>query len=154
MTIYQYPDYMYHYGVKGMKWGVRKRTGVTKGGQNISKRRLKKDSKKVKSTPNYDKVSAKMNKEFNATPEAKKHLSNLRSYAKLQNELYRQTGSRNLVLGEETGRRMKADQAAADAKGKEIYNRYKDQIAGATLKDLGYDDTKSGRDYLKRKGFV
>ena len=24
MTFYQYPDYMYHYGVKGMKWGIRK----------------------------------------------------------------------------------------------------------------------------------
>ena len=28
MTIYQYPDYMYHYGVKGMKWGVRKRRKI------------------------------------------------------------------------------------------------------------------------------
>ncbi len=25
MTFYQYPDYMYHHGVKGMKWGVRKK---------------------------------------------------------------------------------------------------------------------------------
>ncbi len=24
MTFYQYPDYMYHHGVKGMKWGVRR----------------------------------------------------------------------------------------------------------------------------------
>ena len=24
MYQYQYPDYMYHHGVKGMKWGVRR----------------------------------------------------------------------------------------------------------------------------------
>ncbi len=34
MTIYQYPDYMYRYGVKGMKWGVRRKANkLTKLGR-------------------------------------------------------------------------------------------------------------------------
>ena len=28
--MYQYPDYMYHHGVKGMKWGVRKQVAKAK----------------------------------------------------------------------------------------------------------------------------
>ncbi len=34
MTFYQYPDYMYHHGVKGMKWGVRRKSNkLTKLGR-------------------------------------------------------------------------------------------------------------------------
>lgn len=41
MTFYRYPDYMYHYGVKGMKWGVRK----IKAGSNIGRVTANKQSR-------------------------------------------------------------------------------------------------------------
>lgn len=42
MYQYQYPDYMYHYGVKGMKWGVRKTvsTAISTASSNPNNRTL------------------------------------------------------------------------------------------------------------------
>lgn len=40
--MYQYPDYLMHYGIPGMKWGVRKkRTSV---GKKTTRRKKRKDS--------------------------------------------------------------------------------------------------------------
>lgn len=37
---------------------------------------------------------------------------------------------------------------------KKVYDQYRDEMASAFLKDLDYDDTSAGRDYLKRLGYV
>ena len=55
MTFYQYPDYMYHYGVKGMKWGVRKsrvKSSGSKKREKTTKSSRKKTIKKTVSTAN------------------------------------------------------------------------------------------------------
>ena len=45
MTFYQYPDYMYHHGVKGMKWGVRrKQRQIVSAKKQMSKQLNRKES--------------------------------------------------------------------------------------------------------------
>lgn len=45
-------------------------------------------------------------------------------------------------------------EAAYHAKDVEITNKYLREWGGALLKDLGYEDTESGRDFLIKKGII
>lgn len=47
--MYQYPDYLMHYGVPGMKWGVRKRRVTTgKTNRRLSKSSMSEEDKKAR----------------------------------------------------------------------------------------------------------
>ena len=72
--MYQYPDYMYHHGVKGMKWGVRKKVKNTveslssKHTKNYSSdyeetRALRRKSSKKLSNEQLKKLNRRMNLE-------------------------------------------------------------------------------------------
>ncbi len=72
--MYQYPDYMYHYGVKGMKWGVRKKVKNTvkslssKHTKNYSSdyeetRTIRRKSSKKLSNEQLKKLNKRMNLE-------------------------------------------------------------------------------------------
>ena len=72
--MYQYPDYMYHHGVKGMKWGVRKKVKGTvkslssKRTKNYSSdyeetRMLRRKSSKKLSNEQLKKLNKRMNLE-------------------------------------------------------------------------------------------
>ena len=72
--MYQYPDYMYHHGVKGMKWGVRKKVKNTveslssKHTKNYSSdyeetRALRRKSSKKLSNEQLKKLNKRMNLE-------------------------------------------------------------------------------------------
>ena len=45
--MYQYPDYMYHYGIKGMRWGIRKQKISERKKSYLKNRERAKDYKKA-----------------------------------------------------------------------------------------------------------
>ncbi len=55
--MYQYPDYMYHHGVKGMKWGVRKKVKNTV--KSLSSKRTKNYSSDYEETRTIRRKSSK-----------------------------------------------------------------------------------------------
>ena len=57
--MYQYPDYMYHYGVKGMKWGVRRKS-ANQANPNYSSKQRKQDERLYGA-----KASKRVNKRLN-----------------------------------------------------------------------------------------
>ena len=86
MTFYQYPDYMYHYGVKGMKWGVRRKSNkLTKLGRKADFYESKSKAWD-KSAKNMDKRARELGpigygKQYNKIKQAKSNSKQLAKYA-------------------------------------------------------------------------
>lgn len=153
MTLYK--SYLAHHGVLGMKWGVRhdrKTTDVTR----VSKRKLKRQMKKATKTPdsnaNTKKIDALFNKKTLTTKEGRAYKNQVEFWSAMDKQAKAMGGT--LTLTKEQAKSFNDARDAYIKRGRELYKDYRDQYASAALKDLGYDDTVEGREYLKRIGLI
>ena len=160
---------LYHHGVKGMKWGVRRyqnkdgsltTEGKAKYGDDITKRKVKHVKKQFQAGLKSKVIDVratgkKIDKEMSKTKEGKA-LKNANDYLEsIFKSAEAQGISRNqLVFGKDTADFLNNVNSAYDKKYKEVANKYLDEIASTSLKSLGYKDTKAGRDWLKKQNFI
>lgn len=151
-----YNNELYHYGIKGMKWGVRryqKKDGtLTKAGK---KRMIEKGFDNDLDWSNRKAVNDKVMKEVNATKEGKEW-----------NDLVKRRGIK-LNNGKVTLSYLKDDWSNPEKvmnemvkdsniersyhnKENEIAKKYTEEYAGAMLRDFGLQDTEAGRKYVNK----
>ena len=86
MTLYQ--PYLAHYGVLGMKWGVRHDKKRSTDATQVSKRKLKRQIKKANKNPdsnvNTKKLDASVNKKISATKEGQAYKNQVEFWSAMQ----------------------------------------------------------------------
>lgn len=145
-------NYLQHYGVKGMKWGVRR---AQKKEYGMSKRQLKKKIK-TSENKNQDKVEKdyqnefKKNKKYNELGKESKRLAEAyvkSSHKDVEKDIHAEPSKRTMELyGKLTDVQKQMGKIEVD-----IGKKYVDRFNDAMLKDLNYQkNVETGRKMLEK----
>lgn len=147
----EYND-IYHHGVKGQKWGVRRyqnkdgtltSAGKARRGQKKSNAelfdRLKDDKDDSKWVDLYWDITSKSGNWIKRHPVSKEFKKTLKEWSAESRQIEDKYKHLNRI------QKKKAEQN---------YLKYRDKFAGVALKDLGYEDTEAGRRFLIDNGLI
>lgn len=135
-SVEEYNNELYHFGIKGMKWGVRRYQN--KDGTLTSAGRKRIDTK----------AGYYLNPKYNDKKSVNRKAVS-KEYTDAYHELMRKHGiDASRMDGYEASRQLEKKSGKKNLDGK-LWNSFLDKYATATLKDLGYKDSTNAKEYVK-----
>lgn len=168
--VYAMSDELYHHGIKGQRWGIRRYQNadgtLTDAGkkrygdhvENVSKKRLTKQIGNALSSGNstaqeyVNKQSKMAYSKADKTAEGKAYHRVDDHYSNLISDLQKQHGKdAQLLITKDEMDAYNSLKRSYEKKAMEFFYspEYKNNFASKLLNDMGYKDTAAGRDYVK-----
>ena len=123
--------YLYHHGIKGQKWGIRRYQNLDGTLTEAGKERYADHIEDVKPRK-LERQFARSNSIFNSYKNKK---IAIKEYNKERKQFLKST------------KKVKDPEKLIEL-AKDFTNKQNSKYAGAALKDMGYNDTEKGREYL------
>lgn len=166
MYVRSYPDTLCHYGVKGMKWGIRRKRNTVSSGRRTSNGSSSKSSKSntTKSSSSKIKTAAKIGAaaagvalaayggyKMSRYINTKNFEYHMEKGEQAVNDLYKRTARRGAVLGKEVTTAVKVGNTRAIYKAQRNQDRFLDNVSKATHNIIDREAQNAANDSVADK---